>query len=116
MQDLTLTFTSTRERRTSDDTLRDQLSFIAKRALAGNRGRGLDFEEVGIEVVNGAPDGYSLTGKLRFFRRIDVAEDVVRGGSFSDDEGLGSISVQDFSMLCKVCTKETDNRKGPEDD
>ncbi len=77
MQDLTLTFTSTRERRTSDDTLRDQLAFIAKRALAGNRGRGWDYEEVGIEVLNGGQtlNGYTLTGKLRFFRRADIPEE-----------------------------------------
>lgn len=78
MQELTLTFKSERERRTADDTLREQLSFIAKRALAGNRGRGWDFEVGAIKVVDNMSNAnsiYTITGNIRLFRRVDVTQD-----------------------------------------
>lgn len=77
VQEIRLTFTSDRERRTADDTLRDQLSYIAKRALAGNRGRGWDFEVGPISALDRYISQtqsyyYTMSSYLRFYRRVDV--------------------------------------------
>lgn len=80
MQELRLTFTSDRERRTSDDTLRDQLSYIAKRALAGNRGRGWDYEVGPVQALDRYVKEtqscyYTMSSYIRFYRRVDVDPD-----------------------------------------
>lgn len=77
MQDIRLPFTSDRERRTSDDVLRDQLSYIAKRALAGNRGRGWDYEVGPISALDRyvketQSTYYTMSSHIRFYRRVDV--------------------------------------------
>src|SRR5688572_32151914 len=69
-----LIFTRQSERRTADDKLRDQLEFIAQRALAGNRGRGWGYEIGPIEATNEYTPGpaiglaWTFSAFIRFYR------------------------------------------------
>lgn len=74
MQDLFLTFTSDRERKTSDDILRTQLDYIAKRGISGNRGRGWDYELLPIEGILPSTNNskWRFTCTIRFYRRVDI--------------------------------------------
>lgn len=80
MQDIRLPFTSDRERRTSDDILRDQLTYIGNRGIAGNRGRGWDFEVGPIQALDRYVKEtqsyyYTMSSYIRFYRRVDVDPD-----------------------------------------
>lgn len=65
-----LTFTRESERRTSDDKLRDQLEFIATRALSGSRGRGWAYEIGPIEAQNLL--GWTFSAWIRFYRTREI--------------------------------------------
>lgn len=65
-----LTFTRESERRTSDDKLREQLVFIASRAIAGSRGRGWGYEIGPIEANNGYRWEFSTW--IRFYRTREM--------------------------------------------
>lgn len=78
MQTIDLTFTTTRERRTADATLREQLAFIAERALAGRRGKGWDYEVGSIEFQDYGserPGVYLITASVKMTRKVDLPED-----------------------------------------
>lgn len=68
-----LTFTRQSERRTADDKLRDQLEFIAQRALAGNRGRGWSYEIGPIESIQYI--SWTFSAFIRFYRTRPVDPD-----------------------------------------
>lgn len=65
-QHFTLTLTSDRERRSSDDVIRGQLVYIIKRTLTGNRGRGWKCTVQTIECLDIDPRKNSHGCKLRF--------------------------------------------------
>lgn len=65
-----LTFSRESERRTSDDKLRDQLEFIASRALGGNRGRGWGYE-IG-PVAAEMSLNWTFTAWIRFYRKSPI--------------------------------------------
>lgn len=65
-----LTFTRESERRTSDDKLRDQLDFIAIRALSGSRGRGWSYEIGPIEASNLL--GWTFSAWIKFYRTREI--------------------------------------------
>jgi hypothetical protein len=65
-----LTFNRESERRTSDEKLRDQLDFIATRALSGNRGRGWSYELGPIEAQSLM--GWTFSAWIRFYRTREV--------------------------------------------
>lgn len=77
MQETKLTLHTERERRSSPEALNDQLSFIAKRALAGNRGRGWDFEvgSINIQESTNSHCSWIISSSIRFYRKIDVSLD-----------------------------------------
>lgn len=75
MQDHKLTFIRRGERRTSDDVLREQLEFIARRALSGNRGRGWTSDVGPISAHKDLNTGkWEFTSTIKFTRRIHVEE------------------------------------------
>lgn len=75
MQEFRIRFTTARSRRTSEEKLRDQLNFIGRRALQGNRGRGWS-HDVGSIVVEESASGdkqWTIQSHIRFYRQVDTA-------------------------------------------
>lgn len=72
-----LTFTRESERRTSDEKLRDQLDFIALRALAGSRGRGWAYQIGPIGASQPFGTSWLFSAWIRFYRtrEIDAAKE-----------------------------------------
>lgn len=81
MQEFRVNCTSTRERRTADETLRVQLTYIADRAITGARGRGWDYELGTITTSSTGKDNadrWVFGCAIRFYRKTDAAEDRFR--------------------------------------
>lgn len=74
-----LNLTRESDRRTADDTLREQLEFIARRALAGNRGRGWGYEIGPISArrhdLDGGSSRWLFESAIRFYRKTEIPLD-----------------------------------------
>lgn len=71
-QDHRLHLLRTSERRTSDETLLEQLEFIAIRALGSTRGKGWGYEVGPITAIQA--EQWSFLSFIRFFRKSEVEE------------------------------------------